>query len=162
MIQSALYWLKPGYSNELCCWLLWRQVTHGLRWQLAAAPPPTSVTKANKWLSHISANRNAVSGEELFSGRLTLIGAVGGEAVWLFEGAKVDLLARLALAVQADGLDLDDVIGLLLQVPEHARAAGGVDFPNESLRVAFLPLRINRGVKDNTMDRSFEQSMLHE
>lgn len=71
MIQSALYWLKQGYCNELCCWLLWRQVTRSLCWQafrsqLAAAPPPTSVTKANKWLSHISANRNAVGSGEPF------------------------------------------------------------------------------------------------
>lgn len=102
-----------------------------------------------------SLQTETLSAPQSSSGRLTLIGAVGGEAVRLFEGAKVDLLARLALAVKADGLDLDDVIGLLLQVPEHARAAGGVDLPNESLRVALLPLRIRSGVKDNTMDRFF-------
>lgn len=70
----------------------------------------------------------------------TLVGAVGGEAVRLLEGAEVDLLAGLALAVQADGLDLDDVVRLLLQVPEDAGAAGGVDFTDEALRVSFLSL----------------------
>lgn len=70
----------------------------------------------------------------------TLVGAVGGEAVRLLEGAEVDLLAGLALAVQADGLDLDDVVRLLLQVPEDAGAAGGVDFSDEALRVSFLSL----------------------
>lgn len=53
----------------------------------------------------------------------------------------MDLLAGLAFPVEADGLDLDDVVGLLLQVPENARAAGGVDFPDETLRVSFLSLR---------------------
>lgn len=52
----------------------------------------------------------------------------------------MDLLAGLALAVQADGLDLDDVVRLLLQVPEDAGAAGGVDFTDEALRVSFLSL----------------------
>lgn len=70
----------------------------------------------------------------------TLVGAVGGEAVRLLQGAEVDLLAGLALAVQADGLDLDDVVGLLLQVPEDAGAAGGVDLADEALRVSFLSL----------------------
>lgn len=70
----------------------------------------------------------------------TLVGAVGGEAVRLLEGAEVDLLAGLALSVQADGLDLDDVVRLLLQVPEDAGAAGGVDFTDEALRVSFLSL----------------------
>lgn len=52
----------------------------------------------------------------------------------------MDLLAGLALAVQADGLDLDDVVCLLVQVPEDAGAAGGVDFTDEALRVSFLSL----------------------
>lgn len=55
----------------------------------------------------------------------------------------MDLLAGLALPVEADGLDLDDVVRLLLQVPENAGAAGGVDFPDEALRVALLSLRKN-------------------
>lgn len=74
----------------------------------------------------------------------TLVGAVGGEAVRLLEGAEVDLLAGLALAVQADGLDLDDVVRLLLQVPQDAGAAGGVDFTDEALRVSFLSLGSDR------------------
>lgn len=56
----------------------------------------------------------------------------------------MDLLAGLALAVQADGLDLDDVVRLLLQVPQDAGAAGGVDFTDEALRVTFLSLGSDR------------------
>lgn len=52
----------------------------------------------------------------------------------------MDLLAGLAFPVEADGLNLDDVVRLLLQVPEDAGAAGGVDLPDEALRVSLLPL----------------------
>lgn len=69
-----------------------------------------------------------------------MVGAVGGEAIRLLEGSEMDLLAGLALPVEANGLDLDDVVGLLLQVPENARAAGGVDLPDEALRVSLLSL----------------------
>lgn len=69
-----------------------------------------------------------------------MVGAVGGEAIGLLEGSEMDLLAGLAFPVEADGLDLDDVVGLLLQVPENARAAGGVDFPDETLCVSLLSL----------------------
>lgn len=79
----------------------------------------------------------------------TLVGAVGGEAVGFLEGAKMDLLAGLALAVQANGLDLDDVVRLLLQVPKDTRATGGVDLPNESLHVSLLPLGIGGGGGEN-------------
>lgn len=58
----------------------------------------------------------------------------------------MDLLAGLALAVQANGLDLDDVVGLLLQVPEDAGAAGGVDLADEALRVSFLSLGVGGGL----------------
>lgn len=61
----------------------------------------------------------------------------------------MDLLARLAFAVEADRLDLDDVVRLLLQVPKNARAAGGVDFPDESLHVSVLPLGIGGGTENN-------------
>lgn len=47
----------------------------------------------------------------------TLVGAVRGEKVRLLERAKMDFLAGLALSIKADGLDLDDVVRLLLQVP---------------------------------------------
>lgn len=70
-----------------------------------------------------------------------MVGAVGGEAIRLVEGSETDLLAGLAFPVEADGLNLDDVVGLLLQVPENAGAAGGIDFPDESLRVSLLSLR---------------------
>ena len=70
----------------------------------------------------------------------TLVGAVGREEVRLLEGAEVDLLAGLALPVQADRLDLDDVLRLLVQVPEHAGPAGGVHLADKALRVAVLPL----------------------
>lgn len=82
----------------------------------------------------------------MLSELLTLIGAVGGEAVCFLEGAKMDLLARLTFPIEANRLDLDDVICLLLQVPKNTRAAGGVDFPNESLHVSFLSLGIKRGL----------------
>lgn len=72
---------------------------------------------------------------------ITLVGAVGGEAIGLLEGSEMDLLAGLAFPVEADGLNLDDVVRLLLQVPENAGAAGGVDFPDEPLRVSLLSLR---------------------
>ena len=70
----------------------------------------------------------------------TLVGAVGWEEVRLLKGAEVDLLAGLALPVQANGLDLDDVLRLLVQVPEHAGPAGGVDLTDKALCVALLPL----------------------
>lgn len=70
-----------------------------------------------------------------------MVGAVGGEAIRLLEGPEMDLLAGLAFPVEADGLNLDDVVRLLLQLPEDAGAAGGVDFPDKPLRVSFLSLR---------------------
>lgn len=56
----------------------------------------------------------------------------------------MDLLAGLAFPIEANRLDLDDVISFLLEVPENARAAGGIDFPDESLHGSVLPLRIER------------------
>lgn len=73
-----------------------------------------------------------------------MIRAIGGEAVCLLECAKMDLLAGLAFPVQADRLDLDYVVRLLLQVPENTRPAGSVDLTNESLHVSLLPLRMER------------------
>lgn len=69
-----------------------------------------------------------------------MIGAVGGEAVRLLEGTKMHLLAGLAFSVEADGLDLDDVVRLLLQVPEDTGPTGGVDLADEALHVSVLPL----------------------
>lgn len=71
---------------------------------------------------------------------LTLVGAVGGETVRLLERAEVDALTGQTLAVQADGLHLDYVVRLLLQVPENAGPTGGVHLPDEALGVAVLPL----------------------
>lgn len=67
----------------------------------------------------------------------------------------MDLLAGLAFSIKTNRLDLDDVVRLLLQVPKNTRAAGGVDFPNESLHVPFLSLAIERGIETSTMDWSF-------
>lgn len=91
-----------------------------------------------------------------------MVGAVGGEAVRLLEGSEVDLLAGLALPVEADGLNLDDVVGLLLQVPEDAGAAGGVDFPDETLRVSLLSLRKAMGnTKGSTNPHPGIQGLSH-
>lgn len=75
----------------------------------------------------------------------TLVGAVGREPVCFLQGAKVDFLAGLALPVEANGLDLDDVVCLFLQVPKDTRTTGGVDLPNESLHVSILPLGTRKG-----------------
>ena len=61
----------------------------------------------------------------------------------------MDLLAGLAFAIEANRLDLDDVVCLLLQVPKNARAAGGVDFPDEPLHVSVLPLGIGRRIENS-------------
>lgn len=91
-----------------------------------------------------------------------MVGAVGGETIRLLEGSEMDLLAGLALPVEADGLNLDDVVGLLLQVPEDAGAAGGVDFPDETLRVALLSLRKTAiKAKRRTNPRSGMQMLSH-
>lgn len=74
-----------------------------------------------------------------------MVGAVGGEPVCFLQGAKVDFLAGLALPIEANGLDLDDVVRLFLQVPKDTRATGGVDLPNESLHVPILPLGTGNG-----------------
>lgn len=83
--------------------------------------------------------------------QLTLIGAVGGEAVGLLQGAKMDLLGGLALPVEADRLHLYDVVRLLLQVPKDTRAARGVHFSDEPLRVSFLPLGLQGGHNNRSM-----------
>lgn len=72
----------------------------------------------------------------------TLVGAVGWKAVWLLKGMKMDLLAGLTLAIEANRLDLNDIVCILLQVPKNARTAGCVDLPDESLHVSILPLNI--------------------
>lgn len=68
-------------------------------------------------------------------------------------------LAGLALAIQADGLHLDDVVRLLVQVPEHAGPAGGVHLPDEALRVAVLLLRRRGGERK---DRRVEEGRREE
>lgn len=73
-----------------------------------------------------------------------MVGAVGGKAVSFLEGPKMDLLAGLTLSVQANGLDLNDVVRLLLQVPEDTGTTGGVDLTDESLHVSVLFLVIGR------------------
>lgn len=74
-----------------------------------------------------------------------MVGAVGREPVCFLQGAKVHFLARLALPIEANGLDLDDVVRLFLQVPKDTRTTGGVDLPNESLHVPILPLGTGNG-----------------
>ncbi|TNN82593.1 hypothetical protein EYF80_007111 [Liparis tanakae] len=81
----------------------------------------------------VQALHRGVIYERAQTARLTLIGAIGGEEVRLLEGAKMDLGAGLAFPVEADGLHLYDVVRLLLKVPEDTGAAGGVDFPDESI-----------------------------
>lgn len=71
-----------------------------------------------------------------------MIGAVGGKEVCLFRGAERDLLAGLTFPIKADGLHLDEVVRLFLQVPEDTGATRGIDLPNEALRVSVLPLEI--------------------
>lgn len=63
----------------------------------------------------------------------------------------MDLLACLAFPIEANRLHLDDVVRLLLQVPKNTRAAGGVDFPDESLHVSILPLGIGGEIENNRM-----------
>lgn len=82
----------------------------------------------------------------------TLVRTVGGETVRLLEGAKMDFLAGLTFPIKTDGLDLDDVIRLFLQVPKNTRATGGVDLPNESLHVSILPLVITKTIESNKID----------
>lgn len=64
----------------------------------------------------------------------------------------MNLLASLAFPIQANRLDLDDIVRLLFQVPKNTGAAGGVDFPNKSLHVSFLPLVIGRGIETQWID----------
>lgn len=87
----------------------------------------------------------------------TLVGAVGGKAICFLEGAKMDFLAGLAFSIETNGLDLDDIVCLLLQVPENTCAAGGVDFTNESLHVSVLPLSIGRGAEHKRKDWFIEE-----
>lgn len=49
--------------------------------------------------------------------------------------------AGLTLSVQADGLNLDDVIHLLLQVPQHTGSAGGVHLSDKPLHFAVHSLK---------------------
>lgn len=72
--------------------------------------------------------------------QLTLIRTVGREAVCLLECAEMDLLTGLAFSIEANRLDLDDVVCLLLQVPKNTRSTCGVDLPDEPLHVSILPL----------------------
>jgi len=71
---------------------------------------------------------------------LTLVGAVGREAVGILQGPEVDTLTGLAFSIQADALHLDDVISILRQVPQHAGPVGGVHLPDEALHLSILPL----------------------
>ena len=79
---------------------------------------------------------------------LTLVGAVGRETIRLLEGAEMDLRACLALTIQADGLHLDDVIRLFLEVPEDAGPTGCVHLADEPLHVTVLPLRLTHAINE--------------
>ena len=81
-----------------------------------------------------------------------MVGTVGREAVGLLEGAKMDFLASLAFPIEANRLDLDDVVCLFLQIPKNTRAAGGVDLTNESLHVSVLPLGVGKMIESNGTD----------
>lgn len=69
----------------------------------------------------------------------------------------MNALACLALPIESDGLNLDDVIRLLLQVPEYTGAASGVHLPDESLHLAVLPLQKEQR---NRSSAGFTVSML--
>lgn len=77
----------------------------------------------------------------------TLVRAVRREPVSFLERAKMNFLAGLAFPVKPNGLDLDDVVRLLLQVPKNTRTTGGVDLTNESLHVSILPLKVKKKKK---------------
>lgn len=49
--------------------------------------------------------------------------------------------AGLTLAIKTDGLHLDDVICLFLQVPQHAGSTGGVDLSDKPLHFAVHSLK---------------------
>ncbi len=53
----------------------------------------------------------------------------------------MDTFTGLALSVKADGLHLDNVICLLLQVPQHTGSAGGVHLPDKPLHFAVHSLK---------------------
>lgn len=77
---------------------------------------------------------------------LTLVGAVGRQAVRLLQRAEVDTLASLALPIQANALHLDDVVCILCQVPQHTGTVGGVHLTDEALHLSVLPLAEERAV----------------
>lgn len=53
----------------------------------------------------------------------------------------MDTFAGLTLSVQADGLNLDDVVRLLLQIPQHTGSAGGVHLSDKPLHFAVHSLK---------------------
>lgn len=53
----------------------------------------------------------------------------------------MNTIAGLTLSIQADGLNLDDVIRLLLQVPQHTGSAGGVHLSDKPLHFAIHSLK---------------------
>lgn len=52
----------------------------------------------------------------------------------------MDSLASLTLSVEANALDLDDVVCILCQIPEHTGPVCGVHLPDESLHLPILSL----------------------
>lgn len=53
----------------------------------------------------------------------------------------MDTFAGLTLSVQADGLNLDDVVRLLLQIPQHTGSAGGVHLSDKPLHFSVHSLK---------------------
>lgn len=73
----------------------------------------------------------------------SLTWALGRHLFWLFGRSEKNRLAGGAAASHADALNMDDVLGVLIQIPQCTRARGGVHLLDEPQHTNILLLQMN-------------------
>lgn len=71
----------------------------------------------------------------------TLIHHGGLKMFRLFKCPEVNLFAGQTLSIRSDGLDLDNIVCVFIQIPKYTSMTGRVHLTNETLHQAILTLK---------------------
>lgn len=83
---------------------------------------------------------------------LSLTWALGRHLLRLFGRSEEDRLTRGAAASHADALNVNDVLCVLIQIPQCTGARGGVHFLDKPQHAHILLLQTNRRAEARSLD----------
>lgn len=80
----------------------------------------------------------------------TLIHHGGLKMFRLFKRPEVNLLAGQTLSIESNGLDLDNIIRVFIQIPKYTSTTGRVHLTNKTLHQPVLTLKQTQTQEDSS------------